>query len=239
MTGSSRYHVQRMNDSDTSVWTPQVMTLPPVFAWFFASGKRLMMMLGLAGLASVICYCYVDRSLAKWVDTLSLPVNQFWQIITRLGLSEWYLVSAGLLLFVYKLVIKEQLPAWRSALVVCCVGGSGLLVNLFKWIFGRYRPPMMLKENRFGFAFFEQGYMFNSFPSGHSATAASLVVVACLLMPCYRWLWLCLGLLIAMSRIFVGAHYASDVIAGWTVGLIVSVYICIRLKAPTLTDITV
>lgn len=207
-------------------------TLPPVFGWFLANTRRMAILMAFAFVLGLSSYFCVDRLLAQWVDTLNIPANQFWQLVTRLGLSEWYLVSAGLLLFVFTLVTKDPWPAWRSALLVCCVGGSGLFVNLLKWIFGRYRPPMLLKEDLFGFSFFGKGYMLHSFPSGHSATAASLVVVACYLMPRFKWLWLVLGLLIAISRIFVGAHYPSDVIAGWTVGLIFSVMVCNKLKSP-------
>ena len=227
-----------MTHADSQILPDTERVLPPVFDWFFASAKRLTVLIVLAVTAGTICYFAVDRPLAKWADTLSLSVNQLRQIVTRIGLSEWYLVTSGFLLFVYKLITRDPLPAWRSAVVLCCIGGSGLTVNLLKWIFGRYRPPMLLTEDQFGFAFFENGYMVHSFPSGHSATAASLVVLGCMFIPRLRWLWLVMGLLIAMSRIFVGAHFASDIIAGWIVGLIFSIYVCRKLKAPVASVIT-
>jgi len=43
-------------------------------------------------------------------------------------------------------------------------------------------------------------------------------VALALLFPRLRWLFLCLGLWIAVSRLFVRAHYPSDVLAGCLIG---------------------
>ena len=64
-----------------------------------------------------------------------------------------------------------------------------------------------------------QGY---SFPSGHSATAAATWVS----MPLYRphpvltVLAVVLPLLVGVSRVCLGVHYPTDVLAGWALGLI-------------------
>ncbi len=212
------------------------LAAPPIISWFLANRGRQILMMGIALLLGGICYFTIDRPLARWADTLSPQTNDAWQLVTRFGLSEWYLVLAGFMLVVYKLITRDEIIAWRCWLIVACIGGSGLVVNLFKWIFGRYRPPMLLSNDQFGFAFFEHGYMVHSFPSGHSATAAALAMLACRFMPRFRWLWLCLGLLIAVSRIFVGAHYASDVIVGWTIGLLFSAMVCRVIRKPQIAD---
>ncbi|MBR2570845.1 MAG: phosphatase PAP2 family protein [Clostridia bacterium] len=64
-----------------------------------------------------------------------------------------------------------------------------------------------------------QGY---SFPSGHSATAAALYGAAAA-QGRHRILTaaaVILCLLVGFSRVAVGAHYPSDVLAGWLVGLL-------------------
>ena len=64
----------------------------------------------------------------------------------------------------------------------------------------------------------QQGY---SFPSGHGAM--SLAIYVSLAMETRRkWAWIlavALPLLIGVSRFAVGAHYPTDVLAGWAVGL--------------------
>ena len=64
-----------------------------------------------------------------------------------------------------------------------------------------------------------QGY---SFPSGHSATAAATWVSLALYRarPLLTVLAILLPLLVGLSRICLGVHYPTDVLAGWALGLI-------------------
>lgn len=184
-------------------------------------------------MTGIVCYLFLDQPVARWADTLNPTANHFWEIITRFGLTEWYVVPGAILLICYKLITKNPILAWPSALIVCGIAGSGLLANLLKWIFGRYRPPMLLEENLFGFSFFKTGYMVHSFPSGHSTTAGALIVLACVLMPKGSWLWIVMGLLIATSRVFICVHYLSDVIAGLTVGVAFTLWVNHKLIKPS------
>lgn len=180
-----------------------------------------------SSILAVISYFFIDHDLTRWADqTVGTSTNLFFQIVTRLGLSEWYLVPSAVLLIVYKLITKKPELAWTSAMVFCAVGGTGLVVNLLKFIFGRYRPPMLLNDGIYGFEFFELGYLQNSFPSGHSATAGSLIVLGCLFIPKAKPLWIALGILIASSRMFLCVHYLSDVIIGLTVGILFTHWLC-------------
>ena len=65
-----------------------------------------------------------------------------------------------------------------------------------------------------------QGY---SFPSTHSASAAALYISLAREVKT-RWMWIlavALTLLVGISRVVVGAHYPTDVLAGWALGLAV------------------
>lgn len=69
----------------------------------------------------------------------------------------------------------------------------------------------------------------SSFPSSHSAVTSA---AAAILIWAYRkrtplaWLALLLPLLIGYSRVYVGVHYPSDVLAGWTLGAILATLAC-------------
>lgn len=57
-----------------------------------------------------------------------------------------------------------------------------------------------------------------SFPSGHTLHATSFSIVACSYFPALCWVLLPLALLIALSRIVLGLHYPSDVLAAIAIG---------------------
>ncbi len=59
----------------------------------------------------------------------------------------------------------------------------------------------------------------HSFPSGHASAAAAAALVLSAIVPEGRVMWWSLAALIAASRVFVGAHYPLDVIAGLILGL--------------------
>ncbi len=66
-----------------------------------------------------------------------------------------------------------------------------------------------------------QGY---SFPSGHSANAATLYGSLAVHEKKRKWLWVLVAvipLLVGFSRVFVGAHFPTDVLAGWVLGALI------------------
>jgi membrane-associated phospholipid phosphatase len=94
-----------------------------------------------------------------------------------------------------------------------------LLVELIKAITDRARPFNLLRETRV-IGWREPGL---SFPSGHTAQT---LFVATLFISHFQLPWgiamglYSIGLLVAFTRIYVGAHYPRDVIAGAILGLV-------------------
>jgi undecaprenyl-diphosphatase len=61
-----------------------------------------------------------------------------------------------------------------------------------------------------------------SFPSGHTLHAVSFTVVICSSFPVLAWVLVPMALLIAGSRMVLGLHYPSDVVAGGLIGALVA-----------------
>lgn len=115
-------------------------------------------------------------------------------------------------LLVPALVIVAFLLArrWRSAIFAAlCFAASAAGVQLLKHLFGRARPDDMIVASDFG-----------SFPSGHTANAATIALVVWVLFP-RVWTAVAGGLWIvamALSRTFLSVHWATDTLGGALVG---------------------
>ncbi len=61
-------------------------------------------------------------------------------------------------------------------------------------------------------------YSLPSYPSGHARDTALLATIISAYIPQITWLMVVLTLFVGLSRIYVGAHFLTDVIAGWVLG---------------------
>jgi undecaprenyl-diphosphatase len=104
---------------------------------------------------------------------------------------------------------------------VVTLAGAGLLNGLLKFSFARVRPA----------SFFDYPLPGSpSFPSGHALYAASVFGGLAVLLsarirslPLQLAIWfaaISLILLVGISRVYLGVHYPSDVLAGYAIGII-------------------
>jgi membrane-associated phospholipid phosphatase len=109
---------------------------------------------------------------------------------------------------------RRRLPTAAVAAALAAAA-SGLVVTLLKHTFDRPRPGVADP----GFDPIGIIPASASFPSGHSATAFATAVAVGLVYPRLRWPLLALALLVALSRVYLGMHYATDVLAGSALGI--------------------
>lgn len=137
--------------------------------------------------------------------TRALP-DPFWSMVT--------IVGTGVVAFAALSSSLPWQPRWYAA-AVPAAALAGLWSNGLKHVYGLPRPPSVLDPSRLHVI----GHTLhaNTFPSGHSVTAftlASILIVASR-SPLWTAAWtLPLALLIALSRIAVGAHWPADLAAG-------------------------
>jgi undecaprenyl-diphosphatase len=144
----------------------------------------------------------------SWVEELARDV-------TGLG-------SAGILTLIsvaaagFLALQRKRALAWY---LLAAVASGALVSVLLKWGFARPRPDLVAHG---------QAVYTSSFPSGHSmlSAVAFLTLGALLasgqtnlLMRAYLLsLALFLALIVGVSRVYLGVHWPTDVLAGWTAG---------------------
>ncbi len=132
--------------------------------------------------------------------------------------------SAGVLAFGVPLILliiasrKKNTQLRQDALrILVTVAISAILANILKYVFDMPRPyeiyPFIKKLSYGGSP---------SFPSGHTADAFAFVVAVSLVFP--KWYFIIPGLiwalLVGYSRMSLGVHFPSDVLAGAVIGAI-------------------
>lgn len=155
----------------------------------------------------------LDESALWWIaEHLRAPaLTALLSFYTHLGDGGRVFILAAALMLFFRLTRRSGAAALLSMLF-------GLLVtNLtLKPLVGRLRPWIVME----GFAaLVEEGDM-NSFPSGHSCAAFAFATALCMTLPDRRAKAAALtaAALMALSRLYLGVHFPSDVLAGVLIG---------------------
>lgn len=159
-----------------------------------------------------------DQAIAHRLQFIDPAVRRGAALLTRAGDTTFYLVAAAGAALFYRFARPDPRRFRAALFAFTAIAVSGVLVNLLKVALGRVRPggPFELVVGSFlGPTLADYA---KSFPSGHATTLGAVAAVAALLAP--RWLvpMALLAVAVAISRLLVGYHFASDVIAGLLLG---------------------
>jgi membrane-associated phospholipid phosphatase len=194
--------------------------------------KSIVLLAVIILLSAIFSYFYIDKALSLYFHNLYTSNNYIWfhetfHLITKFGEAQYSLILLFLLFLFFR--IKKPIFAHKMLYLFGAVAISGILVDIIKIIAARLRPTMFLEHDLYGFVWFKLGSEFNSFPSGHSATAFALCIGLTLLYPRYKYPFLLIGVLIVMSRIILTFHYLSDTLIGALIGGLTALFLYRKL----------
>lgn len=155
----------------------------------------------------------LDGAILIWIHELSAPwLNAAAKFVTQLG--------GPLFVPIFTVLVASLL--WlrhyrdHVLLIVVGVGGASLMSLALKVFFARARPDLwehLVHETSF------------AFPSGHAIASAALAASIVAALWFTRWRYVAMGfgaayvLVIGFTRLYLGVHYPTDIIAGWLVGI--------------------
>lgn len=163
---------------------------------------------------------WVLRSLRS-AENPDRPIGPRWLVnsaaeITALG-GTTVLTLITVVVLGYLLLQRKH---HATAFVLGAVAGGSAVSTALKYAFGRERPDVVPHLTHFSTP---------SFPSGHAFQSAVVYLTLGILLAQIERRWhgrlyfiavaLLLTLLIGLTRVYLGVHYPTDVLAGWTAGL--------------------
>lgn len=166
---------------------------------------------------------YFDQNIISSIHkNINPAIKNFMVVVSFLGSAKFYFIIGPFLIW---FLVKRRHLIELYAILISLLGGYGLNEAL-KAFFGRHRPYEYFLVQQKGF----------SFPSGHAMiTLCFYGMVAYLYLRNKKlnskkvFIWLITIVFIGLtgfSRIYLGVHWPTDIIAGYSAGFI-WIYICI------------
>ncbi len=141
----------------------------------------------------------------------SNPVRGYFVAVSRLGDGVfWYLLMAGLM----------ALGGTRGLFASLHLAATGLVsLGLYKALKRVTRRPRPFVADARIHAWIAPLDEF-SFPSGHTLHAVAFTFIAVAWFPLLAWLLVPFAISVALSRVLLGLHYPSDVLAALAIGIV-------------------
>ena len=160
---------------------------------------------------------HIDGQILLWIqdnvrNDFLTPIFKF---ITSLGNSGWFWIAATILCLFF---VKTRKAGVLSAIALI---GSVVINNLIlKNLIARTRPYEVVE----GLERIIEAQTDYSFPSGHAGASFAAAVIFFIYLPKkFGVPALVLAFLISLSRLYVGVHYPTDILAGALISTAIAV----------------
>jgi len=164
-------------------------------------------------IALILSFLY-DKQIIFWItNNRILLLNDTFTWISFFGSALMiFIVSSSL--FMWEEKKREWIPILWSGFLIAII-----ISWIIKFIAMRPRPEIILGITTLAKA------LGSSFPSAHTAAVFATLPILDKEFPMFKWFWIPLAIIIAFSRMYVGVHFLSDIIAGGLIGFISSSFI--------------
>ena len=175
-------------------------------------------LIGIVVAAIVIAVAfYFDQAVRDFVaQHQNRAAKVFMRNVSRLGdWTEHFAVGAGLLGIAWWRGSKKWMRVFLSMLIALALAGAA--ARVVKIAAGRARPSLKMEQVWNGVKFSSR---YHAFPSGHVAASTAFFAVLAFANWRIGLLFLPIPFLIGLSRMYVAAHYLSDVVCAATLGIL-------------------
>ncbi|MEK6816354.1 MAG: phosphatase PAP2 family protein [Nanoarchaeota archaeon] len=160
-------------------------------------------------------------------DRLALFLNQHNSTLLTAFFKFFTYIGSGLSVFIPLIIVALWFSKKREYIIPLALGSLATLVFCYglKMAVARPRPYESL-----GFVPLVAHFSSKSFPSLHASMSFSALPVLAKVFSGLRYFWVLAISLVAFSRVYLGVHYLSDVIAGGMIGYAISDFFMSSMK---------
>ena len=175
----------------------------------------------------VLFFLFFDYSISNFFYNINSQTKSLFETITHFGDSLYFFIPTILIWATIKIIQNKNKIILAisdiSLFIFFNILFSGIIVQILKHIFGRPRPPLFHSNNLSTLDIFNFDSRWHSFPSGHTATIFAFIFCLMFLFPKIKNILIAIAIIIASTRVIVGAHYVSDIFGGAFVAYITTI----------------
>jgi len=182
-----------------------------------ARSRKILIALILLALLALIAAFFLDQANAIWINAhVSPELRRVMRIVSRVGDWPAHMIAGTIgIAIAFAVGSKIWMRIFLAMLIALAL--AGLTTRAIKIATGRARPSVKTEARWNGP---QLSSKYHAFPSGHTAASTAFFVALFLARKKIGAPLLLVPILIAVSRMILGAHYLSDVTVAAVVGVI-------------------
>ena len=169
-------------------------------------------------LIGALFFLLFDYSIASFFHSLNYQTKSLFGTLTHFGDSLYFFIPTILTWALVKIIkSKNQIMNTISEIslfIFLNILLSGIVTQILKHIIGRPRPVLFNGFDLKSLDIIHFDSKWHSFPSGHSATIFAFIFCMIFLFPKIKNILITIAIIIASTRVIVGAHFISDIFGG-------------------------
>jgi len=178
--------------------------------------KCVLISLLLSIILGLICFIF-DSQISLFFKSISTALLDELFAVFR---PFMFIILFSILIILF--LIREHRRRWVFPLALTLVLSTIVSFSL-KLLIMRARPFGLIET------IFSTNFIDYSFPSSHAVAIFAVLPLLDKEFRKFKWFWFVIASLIALSRVYFGVHFASDVIFGAVIGYLIG-YFCLKLE---------